>query len=173
MATTRAGTAICSSTSLPRSCSLVMGLQRGWLRRITGKPYRARVIHSRPIGGRLGLEKGNPDLHAVNLEAALSYVLKGASEAAAAQFGLGHRLISSHPDSGGGEFDEGEVVGVVLFVAGGDGPEVLELVEEALDEVAVAIEEGAEGRDVGATGSGLTLAQAPRSARSSRSASLS
>lgn len=63
-------------------------LQRGWLRRITGEPYRARVIHSKPIGGRLGLEGGNPDLHAVNLEAALAYVLKGANPDAASQFGL-------------------------------------------------------------------------------------
>jgi len=46
------------------------------------------VIHSKPIGGRLGLEAGNPDLHAVNLEAALAYVLKGASHQAASQFGL-------------------------------------------------------------------------------------
>lgn len=67
---------------------VVMALQRGWLRRITGQPYRARVIHSKPIGGRLGLEAGNPDLHAVNLEAALAYVLKGASPEAASQFGL-------------------------------------------------------------------------------------
>jgi len=63
-------------------------LQRGWLRRITGNPYRARVIHSNPIGGRLRLEVGNPDLHAINLEAALAYVLKGASPEAATQFGL-------------------------------------------------------------------------------------
>jgi hypothetical protein len=63
-------------------------LQRGWLRRITGERYKARVIYSKPVGGRLGLEKGNPDLHAVNLEAALAYVLKGASTAAAAQFKL-------------------------------------------------------------------------------------
>ena len=63
-------------------------LHRGWLRRITGKPYRARVIHSDPIGGRLGLETGNPDLHAINLEAALVYVLKGASPEAATEFGL-------------------------------------------------------------------------------------
>ena len=63
-------------------------LQRGWLRRITGQPYRARVIHSRPIGGRLSLETGNPDLHAVNLEAALAYLLKGASPEVALQFGL-------------------------------------------------------------------------------------
>lgn len=63
-------------------------LQRGWLRRITGRPYRARVIHSKPIGGRLGLESGNPDLHAINLKVALAYVLKGASPEAATQFGL-------------------------------------------------------------------------------------
>ncbi len=68
--------------------SVLTGLQRGWLRRITGKPYRARVIHSKPIGGRLGLETGNPDLHAINLEVALAYVLKGASPEAASQFGL-------------------------------------------------------------------------------------
>ena len=68
--------------------AVVTALQRRWLRRITGQPYRARVIHSKPIGGRLGLEVGNPDLHAINLEAALAYVLKGASLEAASQFGL-------------------------------------------------------------------------------------
>ncbi|MEN8860244.1 hypothetical protein [Qipengyuania flava] len=68
--------------------SRLTALQRGWLRRITGQPYRARVIHSEPIGGRLGLEAGNPDLHAVNLEAALAYLLKGASPEAASKFGL-------------------------------------------------------------------------------------
>lgn len=67
---------------------VVMGLQRGWLRRITGQPYRARVIRSKPIGGRLGLEAGNADLHAINLEGALAYVLKGASPEAASRFGL-------------------------------------------------------------------------------------
>lgn len=66
-------------------------LQRGWLRRITGQPYRARVIHSKPIGGRLGLDTGNPDLHAINVEAALAYLLKGASPEVAAQFALKRR----------------------------------------------------------------------------------
>ncbi|WP_223176472.1 hypothetical protein [Sphingomonas lutea] len=66
----------------------VASLQRGWLRRITGQPYRARVIYSKPIGGRLGLEEGNPELHAINLDAALGYLLKGASDKAAAQFRL-------------------------------------------------------------------------------------
>src|SRR5262249_42400838 len=37
---------------------------------------------------RARLEKGYPDLHAINLQAALSYVLKGAGEAAAAKFNL-------------------------------------------------------------------------------------
>jgi hypothetical protein len=68
--------------------------QKGWLRTITENPYRARVIKSRPIGGRLGIECGNPELHAINLEAALSYVLKGASAAAAARFHL-ERLTPS------------------------------------------------------------------------------
>jgi hypothetical protein len=63
-------------------------LQRGWLRRITGQPYRARVIFSRPIGGRLGLEVSNPDLHAVNLVEALGYILKGACPEAVSQVGL-------------------------------------------------------------------------------------
>lgn len=67
---------------------LVAGLQRGWLRRITGQPYRARVIHSKPIGGRLGLESGNPELHAVNRQTALAYLLKAASVKAASLFGL-------------------------------------------------------------------------------------
>ena len=67
---------------------VVTALQRGWLRRITGTRYQAGVIHSKPIGGRLGLEVGNPDLHAVNLEAALAYVLKGVMPKAASQFAL-------------------------------------------------------------------------------------
>lgn len=67
---------------------IIISLQRKWLRRITGKRYKARVILSKPIGGRLGLEIGNPDLHMINLEAALAYVLKGANPEAASRFGL-------------------------------------------------------------------------------------
>src|SRR5579863_5719515 len=55
-----------------------------------------------------------------------------------------------HPDFGGGEFDEGKIVGIVFFEARGHGSEMLELVEEPLDEVAIAIEERAEGWDVDA-----------------------
>lgn len=64
------------------------GKSKRWLRTITGNPYRARVILSKPIGGRLGLEAGNPELHAINLAAALAYLCKGASHEAASQFGL-------------------------------------------------------------------------------------
>lgn len=59
----------------------VTSLQKGWLRSITGQPYRPRVIRSDPIGGRLGLEKGNPSLHAVNLQVAFGYLCKGAPQA--------------------------------------------------------------------------------------------
>ena len=72
----------------PECVKALTGQLRGWLGRITGNPYLRRVIHSKPIGGRLGLERRNPDVHAINLEAALSYVLKGASPEAASQFAL-------------------------------------------------------------------------------------
>lgn len=63
-------------------------LQMGWLRSITGRPYKIRVIRSEPIGGMLGLELGNPELHNANLWAAIGYVLKGANPEATARFRL-------------------------------------------------------------------------------------
>ena len=63
-------------------------LQKRWLRAICGKPYKRGVIHSDPIGGRLGLETTNCPLHAQNLANALCYVLKGADGHAAAAVGL-------------------------------------------------------------------------------------
>lgn len=59
----------------------LVGAQIRWLRAITGKPYRATVIRSDPIGGRLGLESSNPALHLVNVRAALAYICKGAPQA--------------------------------------------------------------------------------------------
>src|SRR5258705_1833481 len=50
----------------------------------------------------------------------------------------------SHPDTCRGKLDEREIVGVVLCEARGDSSEVLELVEEALHEIAEAVEKGAE-----------------------------
>lgn len=62
--------------------------QRGWLKRINLHSYRARVIYSRPIGGRLGLERSNSELLVANSQAALAYLLKGAAPDAATQSGL-------------------------------------------------------------------------------------
>mgnify|MGYP000901929702 CR=1 FL=1 len=71
-----------------RLVQIVTRLQKGWLRKITGKPYKAGVIHSRPIGRRLGVEVGNPALHAANLETVLHYVLKEASLESIVRFRL-------------------------------------------------------------------------------------
>ena len=65
----------------PMMAKPISRLQIGWLRLITGRAYRKKVIRSDAIGGRLGLETGNPPLHAVNLQVALGYVCKGASQA--------------------------------------------------------------------------------------------
>src|ERR1700733_4316397 len=59
------------------------------------------------------------------------------------------------PYSDGSEFDDSEIVCVVLFVARRDGAEMLEFVEEAFDEISEAIEIGAEGGDVHPIGRGL------------------
>jgi hypothetical protein len=72
----------------PEHVKVLTGHVKGWLRRITGKPYRKDVIYSRPIGKLLGAEVSNPADHAINLESALAYVLKGASPKAASHFGL-------------------------------------------------------------------------------------
>jgi hypothetical protein len=67
---------------------VVNRLQRRWLRSITGRPYRRGTICSRPVGGRLGIEKHSPDLHAANLDTALGYLLKGATLETALKFSL-------------------------------------------------------------------------------------
>jgi hypothetical protein len=61
-----------------------------------------------------------------------------------AAFGLGRALINAQPKTDAGELDEGEVVGGELVVSGRDPTTLLDLVEEPLDQVAVAVEIGAE-----------------------------
>lgn len=73
----------------PDLVPVLAGLQKGWLRTITGQPYRKRVIKSVPVAGRLGLETSNPELHLVNVKRALAYILKGATPDVAAKYGLG------------------------------------------------------------------------------------
>jgi hypothetical protein len=67
---------------------VISRLQRRWLHSITGQRYRARVIKSKPIGGRLGIERTNRELYRENLGAALAYVVKGADSGAARTFKL-------------------------------------------------------------------------------------
>lgn len=66
----------------------VTKLQMRWLRRVTRRPYRAKVILSRPIGGLLGIHTTNRPLHFANVTAALAYLMKGASNDAAKEFQL-------------------------------------------------------------------------------------
>ena len=57
---------------------------------------------------------------------------------------LGHGLIMPEPETDGGEFDHCEEVRGVFFVTGCDATAMLDLVEEPLDAIAVAIEHTAE-----------------------------
>jgi hypothetical protein len=69
----------------------LVAAQKRWLRAITGRPYHAKVIHSDPIGGRLRLETGNPELHFANARAALAYICKGAPQSALDAAGIDRR----------------------------------------------------------------------------------
>jgi len=72
----------------------LVGAQLRWLRAITGKSYCVKVIRSKPIGGRLRLETGNPALHFENARAALAYLCKGAPQSTldAARIDRQHQL---------------------------------------------------------------------------------
>lgn len=72
-----------------RLVATISKLQKGWLRRITGRTYRKKVIKSKPVGGRLRLEINNPALFAANFETVIGYLLKGVREEIANCFGLG------------------------------------------------------------------------------------
>jgi hypothetical protein len=57
---------------------------------------------------------------------------------------LGRRLISAQPQPQRGELDHGEKIGGELVIACGDAAEVLQLGEEPLDQIALAVEPLAE-----------------------------
>lgn len=63
-------------------------MQRRWLRRVTSRPYRARVIRTARIGGTLTAAETAPAVYAENLAAVVGYLLKGASPEAARSLGL-------------------------------------------------------------------------------------
>jgi hypothetical protein len=72
----------------PELARAFAGMQRRWLRRVTGKPYRARIIRTARIGGTLTAAQTAPAVYAENLAAVVAYLLKGASPAAAREVGL-------------------------------------------------------------------------------------
>jgi hypothetical protein len=75
----------------------------------------------------------------------------------------------AQPNSGCRAFDEREIIGAV-FSKPPDGSKVFERIEEALREIAEAVEESAEGGDIPRPGMGLMLPPAPHAARASRNA---
>ena len=72
---------------VPPDCVVdLIAAQKRWLRSITSRPYRRKVIKSIPIGRRLGLEAGNSNLHRANLAELKAYVTKGVQAVAMSQF---------------------------------------------------------------------------------------
>lgn len=74
---------------------VVTGLQRRWLKAITGNPYRSGVIRTKPIGPRRGVETSNPALHQENLKKVSLYIVKGLAPDLAQEVGI------SRPEPGG------------------------------------------------------------------------
>jgi hypothetical protein len=72
----------------PELARAFAGMQRRWLRRVTGNPSRARIIRTARIGGTLTAAQTAPAVYAENLAAVVAYLLKGASPAAARELGL-------------------------------------------------------------------------------------
>ena len=63
-------------------------MQRRWLGRITGKPYKAGTILTKRIGGTLAAAQAGTEGYLANLGKAVAYVLKGVSAATGAALGL-------------------------------------------------------------------------------------
>lgn len=63
-------------------------MQRGWLKRVTGKGYRKGVIVTRRIAGMANASASAPAAYGVNLAEVVGYVLKGTCPNAAAALGL-------------------------------------------------------------------------------------
>jgi hypothetical protein len=72
----------------PDAAAAFVRMQRRWLERVTGNPYRAGVIRTRRIGGWLRAAETAPELYRENLGAILAYIVKGASSEAATALGL-------------------------------------------------------------------------------------
>jgi hypothetical protein len=61
---------------------------RRWLRKVAGRPYRAKAIKSKRIGGTVNAYAVSPAVYLQNLDRVLAYMVKGVSPADAATLGL-------------------------------------------------------------------------------------
>lgn len=59
-----------------------------WLRKVSGRPYRAKAIKSERIGGTVNAHAVAPAVYLQNLDRVLAYVCKGVAPADAASLGL-------------------------------------------------------------------------------------
>lgn len=59
-----------------------------WIKSITGRSYESKVINSRIIGGRLGIERTCRAVYLINLAGTLDYVVKQTSDDTVARFQL-------------------------------------------------------------------------------------
>lgn len=59
-----------------------------WLRRVAGRPYRAKAIKSKRIGGTVNAHAVSPAAYLQNLDRVLAYVCKGVAPADASMLGL-------------------------------------------------------------------------------------
>jgi hypothetical protein len=72
----------------PELARAFSAMQRRWLRRVTGNPYRARIIQTARIGGTVNAAYSAPAVYAENLAAVVGYLLKGTLPEAARELGL-------------------------------------------------------------------------------------
>ena len=68
----------------------------GWLKRITGRPYRRGTIKSERIGGSLTAHASTPAHYRHNLDAVLAYVCKGVHSADGVALGLPRTESGGH-----------------------------------------------------------------------------
>lgn len=65
------------------AASAFTGMQRRWLRRVTGRIYRAGVIRTTRIGRTLRAATATPEAYGGNLASVVAYLVKGASDGVA------------------------------------------------------------------------------------------
>ncbi|GGE21314.1 hypothetical protein GCM10011529_29910 [Polymorphobacter glacialis] len=72
----------------PDAAPVVTRWQRRWLCRVTGLPYRRGALHTSRIGGKVRAATTSPSIYYPNLEAVVTYLLKGVGGETASALGL-------------------------------------------------------------------------------------